>query len=360
MTVLQKTFKSKMPRELRARRPVNYNPLQRPGLSQATVYRRRARQRQNMEQEVLRPRQAAQTRNPQGNEVVLQPQRLMSEFYSPIINPPPTVSVKKYFFNQILNFLVVFCSGYSGFGSPFPFDLYPACGALIFDKMKDAKQNGLNISDFFIPYNIHIAAQSWRTQFNRNRTEKVPLYIPIVPLIENSSRNPSFLLQKNPDLSDEIFELATTSMRQEGKLLCSELDVRKCLQFFLPNPPTLEQIRNCDFLIDQTLFYNETMAKIIKMLGKLYICADCALGFSTHDKAIAHLRNAHKDFLDPIEEAERVNILIRLNNHRCAKVAFKFFETRESRMLAHGPGCACQVCTPTEETFRTLFDSQIN
>ena len=349
-----------MPRELRARRPVNYNPLERPGTSRATSYRRRARQREIMEEEVLRPRQAARTRNQQGIDVLLRPQRLMSEFYRQIQNPPPTVAVKKYFFNQVLNFLVVFCSGYSGFGSPFSFDLFPACGALIFEQMKEAKIDGIDIAEFPISQTIQIEAQTWRNNYNRNRMTKVPLYIPIVPTIENSARNPSFLLQKNPDLSDNIFELATTSMRQEAKLLVSELDIRKCLQFFLPNPPTLEQIRNSDFLIDQTLFYNENMSKIIKMLGKLYICTDCALGFSTHEQALAHLRNAHKGFLDPVEESQRVNLLIRLNSNRCAKVAFKFFENRESRILAHGPGCACQVCTPTEEYFRTLFDSQIN
>ena len=118
---------------------------------------------------------------------------------------------------------------------------------------------------------------------NLTRQEKIGLWQPMVSEADENFRSvPSFLLQRNQKIPAQLAEQMAANMIKNVRKFGSDQELRQIAGFFLSNGPTLEVIRENQLANEQSLFIQETLDKIAKMLAHPYMCIECTQGFSDH------------------------------------------------------------------------------
>ena len=118
---------------------------------------------------------------------------------------------------------------------------------------------------------------------NSTRQEKFGLWQPMVSEADENFRSvPSFLLQRNEKIPAQLSEKMAANMINNVRKFASDQELRQLAGFLLANGPSLEEIRENSLAHEQSMFIQEKLDKVAKMLAHPYMCTECVQGFSDH------------------------------------------------------------------------------
>ena len=118
---------------------------------------------------------------------------------------------------------------------------------------------------------------------NLTRHEKIGLWKPMISEPDEHFRScPSFLLQRNQKIPVRLSEKIAANMVKNVQKFGSDQELRQLAGFLLANGPSLDEIRENHLANEQSMFIQEKLDKISKMLTHSYMCTECVQGFDDH------------------------------------------------------------------------------